>query len=66
MLAVKESNRFLKINAINWMLVSGDRHDIFSSERIGLTDNSAGSSLSFQICAAKIIVLSLYGRESTP
>jgi hypothetical protein len=33
---------------VGWMLVSGDRHDIFSLESIGLTDSSVGSRSSFQ------------------
>jgi hypothetical protein len=33
------------------MLVSGDSHDIFSSESIGLTDSSLGSRSGFQIGA---------------
>jgi hypothetical protein len=33
------------------MLVSGDKHDIFISESIGLTDSSTGSRSSIQIRA---------------
>jgi hypothetical protein len=49
MLVMKDSNRFVKTKQYNWMLVSGDRHDIFSLESICLTDSSVGSRSSIQI-----------------
>jgi hypothetical protein len=49
---IKDSNRFVKAKQYNWILVSGDRYDVFSLESICLTDSSVGSRSSFQIRAS--------------